>query len=77
MLSYTFPSGRYGEFHPHTVNLAFSEYIKSNVIIDFAKVQSSFVLFVSKGNASVGSGYLQCLKFYRQKTPDCQTIHRR
>jgi len=27
-----FPSGRYGEFHPHTVNLAFSEYIKSRIM---------------------------------------------
>ena len=27
-----FPSGHYGEFHPRTVNLAFSEYIKSRVM---------------------------------------------
>ena len=27
-----FPSGRYGEFHPHPVNLTFSEYIKSRII---------------------------------------------
>ena len=28
-----FPTGRYGEFHPRSVKLTFSEYIKSQLLI--------------------------------------------